>query len=80
MADCLPRVIAFTPSGRLGGFFFEPGFEFLGSHVDELIKLSAAALVGLLTPGTFNACILNDGLVVFYHGGPGLRLTKCYTV
>ena len=47
VADGLPRVVAFAPPGRLGGLFFEPGFELLGSHVDELVELSVAELAGL---------------------------------
>lgn len=45
VADCLSRVIAFAPSGRLGGFFSEPGFEVLGGHINELIELSTAESV-----------------------------------
>lgn len=69
MADGLPRVVAFAPSGRLGGFFFKPGFELLGSHVDEFVELSTAELAGLWGPGVSIACILDDGFVVFDHVG-----------
>ena len=53
VANGLPGVIAFAPSGRLGGFFLEPCFELLGSHVDELIELPTAELARLRVHGGF---------------------------
>lgn len=41
MANCLSRAIIFAPSGGFGLILLQPIFELFGSHIDELIELSA---------------------------------------
>lgn len=72
MPDCFARAVRFGPAGALGLFFFKPGLEFVGGHVDELVELSeveggspVSAWVSWWRPPGNDS--LDDGLVVFHH-------------
>ena len=76
MSDCLARVVIFAPTGRLGRFFFEPGFELLRRHVDKLIELPDSALAGRSGFERSNRGILNDSFIVFDHCGQNWNMRR----